>query len=396
MTENTDKNILDVVGMSDLLDGLSGTDAETESSLFNYIQKTRNVIAEKPDMFESQQNSTQMLQMFDYLIAHWHINKIEAIKVLAAKEKQLLRAGYISYDASDLNISDVTENSGFFNALAELYEDEIDLLDGLFSKLKQRRTERKERRQERREERKSKTFKEKFRGFVSKANKFNPVTLAVRNALRGVLALNFLGVSTILMKNDAKAKEALAKVKKMYKGMGGKESKLLETLNKAKSRKALFNKKVQSDMESGKFKGIEGLGETVTIGSMMVAAGAFFLKIWNWIKGAGFQVKEGQQGKLEVFKDTVNNVFRKEDKQDTHPVKQETPTDNEENILLNTKSNDNTGKSYNSKNNNKKAKWKKPLIAVGVLLGLAGIGYGVYSVNTKKKENSKLGSIMLQ
>jgi len=415
--DNLERNITDIVGMSDLNGSLNGPDIETEAAVLAYIQKTRNVIAEKPDMFETQQNAAQMLQMFDYLLGNWHLNRFEAIKILAAKEKQLLRKGYISYDTSDLNISDVTESSGFFNALAELYEDEIDELDGLFSKIKERRAERKEKRQERRAERKSKTFKEKFRGFISKINKFNPVTLAVRNALRGVLALNFLGVATIMMKDDPRSKEVLEKVKKMYKTMGGKEDKLLKTLNKAKNRKALFNKKMQKDLEAGKFKGIDGLGEAMTIGGMMVAAGAFFLKIWNWVKGAGFKVKEGQEGKLDVFKDTVNNVFKKKDKEE--PDLNQNNTTNENNTFPDSfstvktspggsppgKTNDNGGKRISNTNeNDTKNKWKKPLIAVGVLAGVIGIGYGVYNHTNKqkvekkvvKKNDTKLGDITFQ
>lgn len=401
--DNLEKNITDIVGMSDLLTGLNGPDIETESSVLNYIQKTRNVIAEKPDMFETQQNATQMLQMFDYLLANWHLNRLEAIRVLAEKEKQLLQQGFISYDASDLSISDVTEHQGFFNALAELYEDEIDELDGLFSKIKERRKERKEKRTQRHEERKSKKFKEKFRGFISKINKFNPVTLAVRNALRGVLALNFLGVATSIMKNDARAKDVLEKVKNMYKGMGGKEEKLLQTLNKAKNRKALFNKKMQADLEAGKFKGIEGLGEPFSISGMLVAAGAFFLKIWNWIKGAGIKVKETVTKILPGKKDTENNnLFNKNDKEELAPGQYENPIpDNKETISykLPGKTNDKGGKRYRTNNtgdSDKKEKWKKPLIAVGVLAGVIGIGYGVYSINNKQKQKAQLGSIVLQ
>ena len=388
--DNLERNITDIVGMSDFNQNLNGPDIETEAAVLAYIQKTRNVIAEKPDMFETQQNAVQMLQMFDYLLANWHQNRFEAIKVLAEKEKQLLQQGFISYDASDLSISEVAENPGFFNALSELYEDEIDELDGLFSKIKERREERKVKRTERREERKSKSFKEKFKGFVSKVNKFNPVTLAVRNALRGVLALNFLGVSTMLMKNDTRSKGVLEKVKNMYKTMGGKEDKLLQTLNKAKNRKALFNKKMQQDLEAGKFKGIEGLGEPFSIGGMMVAAGAFFLKIWNWIKGAGFKVKEGQEGKLEVFKDTVNTVFKK--KLPSDQQNKQIP-ENTENFSYNLpgKTNDNGGSRItDTKETDKKAKWKKPLIAVGVLAGVIGLGYGVFNLNNKQKEEKKV------
>lgn len=377
--DNLDNNIMDVVAMSDLNPVLSGVDMDTEAALLNYIKKTRDIIAEKPDMFLRQQDAEQMLQMFDYLLANWATNRIQAIKVLADKETELLKQGYIKYDTSDLSISDVAETDGFFNALAELFEDEISQLDGLFSRLKEKIEKRKE-------ENKGKSFKEKFKGFISKANKFNPVTLAVRNALRGLFALNFLGISSIITANEPRSKEVLAKVKNMYKNMGGKEDKLMQTLNKAKNRKALFNKKAQHDLEAGKFKGVEGLG-SVTIASLLTAAGAFILKIWDWIKKAG--IKTGDFVKKAVVgdgeKDNTDFNYPRPDEKHSN----ESYPDNNSNISLPGKNlpgktNDNSNV-YNAANDNKKTNWKPILITVGVL-GLVGGGLVMLNNNNKKKQ----------
>jgi len=174
---------------------------------------------------------------------------------------------------------------------------------------------------------------------------------------------------------------------------------------------------MQKDLEAGKFKGIDSLGEAMSIGGMMVAAGAFFLKIWNWIKGAGFKVKEGQEGKLDVFKDTVNNVFKKKDKEEPDLNQKNTSIENNtfpdsfSTVKTSTggpapgKTNDNGGKRISNANEtDTKNKWKKPLIAVGVLAGVIGIGYGVYNHTNKQKEvkkverkaETKLGDINFQ
>lgn len=383
MDNNTlQNNLTDVVGMRDFEDNLNGVSPDVETALYNHIKKTRDVIAAKPEIVSSQQNSEQMLQMYDYLLANWHTNRIEAIRVLAGKEQALLSSGYINYDFSDLSISDVSEHSGIFSVLAELYEDEINELDGLFSKIKNGI------------KKITKKNIEVLKKVVPKLNRVNPLTIAVRNALRGLIAINFLGLASSLAHSQAKTKGLLAKVQKMYKNMGGKEAKLMAAIAKGKSKKALFNKKMQRQIEAGQFKGLEGLGELgdggITIASMLTAAGAFIAKIWSWIKQAGLKAKE-------VIKDI--KPFVKKPKQEPQQTTQNNePVQNSDNdtTFSSGKTNDKDGKRYSSNNTDKKNKWKKPLIAVGILTGLFGIGYGVYSINSKKKENPQLSGFALQ
>ena len=139
-TEVSD-SLLDVVGMSDFEKDLNGLDPNMEDALLQHILKTRNVIATAPRLIENQQNSTQMLQMYNYLIENWEDirTRVVAIKILAIQEKELVAKGFISYNVADLDVMDVAEHSGFFSVLASLYEEEISQLDGLdgfWSKLK--------------------------------------------------------------------------------------------------------------------------------------------------------------------------------------------------------------------------------------------------------------------
>ena len=91
------ENLMDVVAMSDFdeaVSGLAGVEPDVEASLLNYITKTRDVIASKPELIENQQDANQMLQMYDYLLANWHTeNRIQAIQILASKERELLKVG---------------------------------------------------------------------------------------------------------------------------------------------------------------------------------------------------------------------------------------------------------------------------------------------------------------
>lgn len=371
---NFDNNILDVVNMTDFSEALNGVDADTDKALLNYITKTRNVIAGNPDMFKTQQDTEQMLQMYDYLLANWNTeNRVQAIQILANKEKELFKAGYINYDISDLGISDMADNSGFFSVLAELYEDEINELNGFFSKLKDKihSTGKKIHDFHKKVVKKHISVLKKV---IPKLNKINPVTIAIRNALRGLFAINFLGIATSLNSKAAKSKGVLAKVQNMYKNMGGKNDKLMSAIKKGAKKKALFNKKMQRQVEAGHFKGIGGLGMLgdggITIGSLLTAAGAFLLKIWDWIKKAGLKVKEVSKKLKPLIKPLIKP------KADKQKEEQQEEQHNYSNISESGKTNDTIkyGADNNTNNNSgdKKAKWKPILIGTGVVSVLVG------------------------
>ena len=384
MDKVTEQKLSDVVLMTDFDENLNGTEIDVEVALFAHIKKTRDVIALNPQLIENQQNSKQMLEMYDYLIANWNSeNRVSAIKILAQKEKELLIKGYINYDVSDLDISDLTENAGFFSVLAELYEDEINELDGLFSKVKD----------------KLKKVKDKLKTIIPKINKVNPLTIAIRNALRGLIQLNFLGVATSLSKPSS----ALTKVKKMYKNMGGKESKLIQSITKGKKKKALFNKKMQRKLETGSFKGVGlgELGEPFTIGGMLVACGTFFVKIWNWIKAAGLKAKD-------IADKIIPNKPGGRPPHSPSPPLPPPSSDNNFTAPIPAKSSDSkTNENDNYANtvnpNESKAKWKTPVfIGLGILV-IGGISYGVFNSQNNKKESkeikkvsTKLGAITFQ
>lgn len=406
MENNTERELMEVVAMSDFeeaISGLAGVQPDVEASLLNYITKTRNVIASKPQLIENQQDANQMLQMYDYLLANWHTeNRIQAIQILASKERELLKSNHINYDFSDLQISDISENAGFFSVLEELFEEEINELNGFFSRIgnKIKHVAHKVYDVHKNVAHKVYNFHKKvikkhisvLKKVLPKLNRVNPLTIAVRNALRGLIAINFLGMATSLGSSQAKQKGLLSKVQKMYKNMGGKNSKLMSAIAKGKRKKPLFNRKMQKKLETGKLKGLGELGEPFTIGGMLVAAGGFLLKIWNWIKKAGLKVGEISKKVKPIFKKIT-----------TH---QQANTEQKQDYLQEANNNIQAGKTNdlqkygvdNKGESSQKEKSKKLAIAVVSVIGISAIGYGIYALSNKDKNapKSKLSGITLQ
>lgn len=136
--------------------------------------------------------------------------------------------------------------------------------------------------------------------------KLNPVTVLMRNALRALVAINFLGIANRLLygKQMYQAQPARAafkaegytddeldrmlkafeRVDKFYTKMGGDRNKMWDAITKGYKRKALFkggykNTDVINDDDT-----LSGLGEPLTIGACLAAVGSFFASIWKWIK----------------------------------------------------------------------------------------------------------------
>jgi hypothetical protein len=178
-------------------------------------------------------------------------------------------------------------------------------------------------------------------------NKVNPATVIVRNALRALIALNFIGMASAM---NAKP-ELHAKVEKLWLNLGGDKSKLSQSISNGSNRKPLFGKKETKRFEEDqtpyvpddstdaplvdastlvnddRFSDekisenqivIEGLGEPITIGASVTAAGALVMKIWNWMKGSGINiVKKGQEiiekAKDSGIADKIKDVIGKKD-----------------------------------------------------------------------------------
>lgn len=144
--------------------------------------------------------------------------------------------------------------------------------------------------------------------------KINPATILIRNSLRLLIAINFLGLATRLnvanmTESEAakvgvsaaqykEAKTAYDRVVRFFVKWGGKKENIERAIRNGAKRKALFKKDYNKNskiVETGEDEatlsgtapilcGISGLGEGVTIASALAAVGAFIAKIWGWVK----------------------------------------------------------------------------------------------------------------
>ena len=153
-----------------------------------------------------------------------------------------------------------------------------------------------------------KTGKKIGRGIM----RFNPLTIAVRTAFRGLVAINFLGLASMMhigaMSTWAEAKKAgvtqsvwrkcqtaWEKTKKLYRKGGGSVSKLSKTAKSGKNRKALFNKKAE--------KALHGLGEPLTLAAGVTAALPLLTPIAKYFGGLDKLKKTTDKVKgSEIFK----------------------------------------------------------------------------------------------
>ena len=152
--------------------------------------------------------------------------------------------------------------------------------------------------------------------------KLNPVTVVMRNAFRALVGINFLGLASRLgvgaMSKDEAAKtygiteadwtlanKAYSRCIKFFTKMGGDPSKLDKTIKNSMLKKALFKKDYKLDQvitDSDDLQGLAALGEAVTIGSCLAAVGAFFAKIWNWVKNVGIKLADWVKNHKETVK----------------------------------------------------------------------------------------------
>lgn len=176
--------------------------------------------------------------------------------------------------------------------------------------------------------------------------KLNPVTILIRNSLRLLIAINFLGMASRLnvanmtkeqaiaegysAENWEDAKKSLDKVIRFFTKMGGKQSNIEKAVKNGAKKKPIFkggynknSKIVETGDDDAQLSGVapqicglDGLGAALTIGSALAAVGAFFAKIWGWVKnivpkigkGVATAAKAVGQKVVEVGKEALTNA----------------------------------------------------------------------------------------
>ncbi len=245
---------------------------------------------------------------------------------------------------------------------------------------KDKREERKENRQEKKEERKEERANSEHKGLtVAKqilkvVNKVNPVTLAVRNALRALIALNFIGMASAINSKP----ELRKKVEEMYKNMGGEVKHLTNSVSDGAKRKPLFGK------DSEKYN---GLGSAAA--GLIASAGPFLVKIWNWMKEFGIKaVKYAKDNKIiDKLKDSnigdkISELRNKRDESKSQSETEDKPSMiNAQDDSSGDKDADDSSGDKDADDEAKKKKRRRNMIFIGLgtLAVAGGLGYWAYS-----------------
>lgn len=134
--------------------------------------------------------------------------------------------------------------------------------------------------------------------------KINPLTVATRNALRALMSINFLGMASrfnIGQLTEAQAAQlgydketwqsavkALERLKKFYKKMGGKPSKMLKSITKGAGKKPLFKKDISPNStvnvaDNEDEESTLGM-EPATVTLILGLCSAFISIMWKWVE----------------------------------------------------------------------------------------------------------------
>ncbi|MBQ5900616.1 MAG: hypothetical protein IIW86_02015 [Clostridia bacterium] len=163
--------------------------------------------------------------------------------------------------------------------------------------------------------------------------KINPVTVAIRNSWRGLMAINFLGMATrlavgLMTWGEAekagysydtyqKAVKAVERAKKLYKKMGGNADKLVKTIKNGASKKPLFSKDIRPDdkvnlVSNESDDGETTLGEPATVATMVAACVGILTSVWAWIKDIVVTRKEEKEAKAQQQADEEQRKYNAE------------------------------------------------------------------------------------
>ena len=357
---------LEGVGMGDL-----NGDQELDA-IYRHLVATRNSIIQNPDSISFVDDPQAFLKMVDYAITHWNTpNRDKALEILAENENKLNLQSGIS------GIDDELEDE----------DDDDELLGRLFKRRKKKRR----------------------RGFftgIKKAVKgigkglkkvgkviirFNPVSIAARSGFLLSLKLNYKKMASKLKwayatKQQAarkgvsesrweSSKKALAKVERLFSDkLQGKRSALKKAILKGKA--GNLNGTIEDD-------GLSGLGEPVTAAgaaTLIATASPIIVAVMKILKQTGLEDK-GASEQVDVSEAAIKSAAT-----DSSSTSME---DIQYSEMSYQNPNTKAGRSAGRPSANKAIAFLKnnPMVAVGGVAAIGGIGYLLFANNTPKKTN---------
>lgn len=259
-------DVLDLVSGFEELEGLDGPDYDR--TILEHLIKTRNMIAQNPNLIRNSDYPPAFLKMLDYAIDNWNTpNREKALEILAKNEDALNR----------LNGFDGSEDSEM-----DGLDDEFGDLDGLSGAEIEQELNGKKR------PAKKKGFFKKIGQAVKKVGKaagqaakkvgkaivrFNPLTISARTGFLLAMKLNLKKMASKIKwgyatKEQAAAKGISAQEWEKQKNALAKVEKLF--VDKLQGKKSALKNAVLK----GKAKGLSGLDEETEITGLGVAAAA--------------------------------------------------------------------------------------------------------------------------
>ncbi|WP_430933295.1 hypothetical protein [Saccharicrinis sp. 156] len=296
---NDDADLMAIVSGIDFEDTVNGL-GDPDAATLNYLKRTRNFLhksKENKGKMAHIQNPDQFISMLDQAIKFWHTPQREKVlDKLADIEEALAEKGLIKYDV------DAVEGLLEFDDL----ENEM---DGLGRRKRRGRFWRAIKRV-------GKKIGKVAKKVVKAVVRFNPLSIAIRNGLLVALRLNMFGIAKKLQyaylpdklatkhNIDAKKLKDLKKrhnrVRKLFKGLQGKEKNLRKAILKgAKQKSSDFSLKGMDGLLAD-LKGLESIGELAELGQMGAVATA-----------ASVGAATGVLAKIKSWLKPVKNIFTK-------------------------------------------------------------------------------------
>lgn len=377
LSGTVEQDLYDVVMATDLEGlGLGSMDEQQEmDAIYRHLIATRNTVASNPEMISLVDDPQAFLKMLDYAIEHWNTpNRDKALAILAQNEDKLNLQHGIS-------------------GLEEELDDDEELLGRLFKRRKNKGSR--------------KGFFNNIRKAVKKKGgilrkigkaliRFNPVSIAARNGFLIAMKLNIKKIASRLKwayatKEQArkkgisedkwnKAKKGLEQVEKLFADkLQGKRRAL---------KKAILNGRAgKLDGTLGDLSDIELLGEPFTaVGAATVVTSAIPIikKVINALKKVGLFSKK-ESDKVEVSAEDIQSMAKS-----APQVSSESNMAPDDVTDFEMDESNYPTRSTNAKPPNKAVNFikKNPMVAVGGLAAIGGVGYLL--LGGKKKKNGNL------
>ena len=364
--------------------GLGNMNNDQElQAVYKYLIRTRNAIAQNPQLISLSEDPNAFIKMLDYAIKHWHTpNREKALEILAENEKRINAKNGISgiddnYDGDDWEMEEELLGSFFSKRRKKR-------IGQFFSKIK-------------------KSFRntgKKLKQLTKVVVRYNPLTVTARAGFLLALKLNIKGMGSKLKWGYASKSQAAKKgISASYWNRSQRALKQVENIfadklqgTRGALKKAIIGGKagnLNGVLEGN--KGLDGVDELGVIsiaaaGTLIAAATPVIVTVMKVLKNVGL-MKKNESPKISEQEITQinNSVPKNKSVSHSRPIPNIISDKNSTSISQETTA-------ISTKRPTSATPMvsflKKPIVIVGGLAAVGGIGYLIFS-KTKHKSSLK-------